>query len=379
MSPKMLTGFRRLLVEEFYKMRTRGSGRGRQALALGLGVFIGASPFWGLHFLMCLLAARFLGLNAVTMYAGAQITYPIFAPFVYFAEIQVGRWIRTGLFYSMTLAEFRDLSPLTFAADLLLGAVVIGLGVGAIAGGLLYAVSRRAHAPEKLRLAAGAARRYFDQGIAAWEYAWGKLKSDPVYFALLERQLLPREGLLLDLGCGRGLLLALLCEAEQLAKNDGWPGNWPPPPRGLTLRGIELRPRPAARARLALGERAVIEIDDIRTARFPAAQAVTLLDVLHYLRRKEQEAVLAAVAQALPPGGVLLIREADAAGGWRFLLTTAAEHVACWALAHFRQRFAFRPAGEWVRMLEALDLNVEVWPMAEGTPFANVLLRAEKN
>lgn len=370
---------KKVVIEEFYRMRTQGLGRGRQALALGIGVFIGATPLWGIHFLFCLVAARALRLNPVIMYGGAQVSYPVFAPFLYFGEVQVGRLLREGAFYSMSLAQFRQLSPLTFAVDLLIGSVVLGVVLAVLMGGSLFLVlSRRTHAPDRIRIAAAVARRYFPHGIAAWEYAWAKLKWDPVYFALLDRGSLPDQGLVLDLGCGRGLLFSLLAEAEELVRSGGWPAAWRRPPGGLQLHGIEVRERPAAIARRALGERAVIQLGDIRTARLPAAQAVTLLDVLHYLARDEQEILLLRAAKALPIGGALLIREGDAAGGARFWLTWIAEHFMCWLRGSFSQRFAFRSAAEWRELLQRVGFDAQVSPMAQGTPFANVFVTARR-
>jgi hypothetical protein len=44
-------------------------------------------------------------------------------------------------------------------------------------------------------------------------FARAKLRRDPVYLAVLRGGWLPDRGTLLDLGCGRGLLLALLAVA----------------------------------------------------------------------------------------------------------------------------------------------------------------------
>ena len=54
---------------------------------------------------------------------------------------------------------------------------------------------------------------------------------------------------------------------------------------------------------------------DIRDADFPPADAVVLVDVLHYLDYTAQERVLRRVRAALLPHGLLLLRIADATGG----------------------------------------------------------------
>jgi SAM-dependent methyltransferase len=221
-----------------------------------------------------------------------------------------------------------------------------------------------------LDLAERTARRYRPAGRFAEGFARGKLRHDPVYAYLLARpDWLPESGLLLDLGCGRGVLGSLLLSAREM-------GLLPHP--GLRFAGVELRPADAAAARLALGAEADITLGDLRSVSFPACRAVALLDVLLYLDAAGQEAVLELAAAALAPDGVLILREADAGAGWRFRATRAAERLCACARGHFRQRYCYRSAADWRARLESLGFAVETVPMSEGTPFANVLFLARR-
>ena len=104
-----------------------------------------------------------------------------------------------------------------------------------------------------------------------------------------------------------------------------------------------------------------------------------LLDVLHYLPAAAQERLLARAAACLEPGGVLLVREADADGRARFLATRAAERLCALARGHLRQRFRYRTGEEWRALLAAQCLAVApATPLSAGTPYANVLLEARK-
>jgi hypothetical protein len=105
---------------------------------------------------------------------------------------------------------------------------------------------------------------------------------------------------------------------------------------------------------------------------------VLLLDVLHYLAAGEQERLLDRAVAALVPGGRLILREADAAGGAAFRRTRAAERLCAIGRGHFRQRFHFRTAGEWIERLRARGLDVVALPMSQGTPYANVLIEGER-
>jgi SAM-dependent methyltransferase len=204
----------------------------------------------------------------------------------------------------------------------------------------------------------GAIARYAGAGRFARGFARGKLKRDPVYAAVVLDRVLPEDGLLVDLGCGRGLLLAALAAAGSR----------------LRLTGVERRPRAAAVARAALGARAAIVTADLASYAVPPCDAVALLDVLHYLDRATQDDLLARAARALRPGGVLVAREADAGAGARFLALRAAERLAAIARGDLGQRFHYRRRAEWVAAVAALGLAVRAQPMADGTPFANDLV-----
>ena len=68
-----------------WELRTEGAGPAREAAAIGLGVFIGCSPLYGFHLLLCLAVGWCLGLNRLKMYLAANISNPFVAPFLLLA------------------------------------------------------------------------------------------------------------------------------------------------------------------------------------------------------------------------------------------------------------------------------------------------------
>ena len=137
-----------------------------------------------------------------------------------------------------------------------------------------------------------ACESYRKAGPFAYHFARAKLRTDPVYRAILELGLLLGRARVLDLGCGQGLLAVWLRAAELCHERGNWPRDWPPAPRTLSTRGIELMACEVQRARCALGSASEISQTDIRSAAFGSVDAVVILDVLHYLPPKSQIEVL---------------------------------------------------------------------------------------
>jgi uncharacterized protein (DUF2062 family)/SAM-dependent methyltransferase len=359
-------------------IRTEGSGPLRESAAMGAGVFIGCLPFYGFHLLICTAVGTVFRLNRLKMYLAANISNPIAAPWLVFLEIQLGAWLRRGSFHPLSMESVSATSFGVVSVDLVIGGVALGAVLGGLSAGMTYALVRGTERSAFASLAGLASDRFIAVGIVAWEFARGKLRADPIYKALVCDGLLGRTaragGTLLDVGCGMGLSLAILAEARRAASTARWPAEWPAAPCFDRLVGIELRRRVAAIAAAALGDAAEVIVGDARVAIPARAHCVLLFDVLHMMRREEQEALMAAIASALDPEGLILIREADAAAGWRFTAVRWGNRLKAFAFGSWRQQFHFRSASEWQASLARLGLHAEVREMSEGTPFANVLL-----
>jgi SAM-dependent methyltransferase len=197
-----------------------------------------------------------------------------------------------------------------------------------------------------------------------------------MFRAILERGLLQGRGQVLDLGCGQALLFAWLLAAERRCTRGTWPATWPAVTRAPQVRGIELKAHLVNRARRALGHACDVTQADIGSAPFGAADAVMMVDVLHYLPEDAQRTVLQKVRSALPANGVLLLRVGDAAAGPRFFITSCVDKFAMLTHGHGLINTYCRSVTEWQALLREFDFDSEATPMSEGTPFANVLLIA---
>ncbi|MES2643198.1 MAG: DUF2062 domain-containing protein [Myxococcota bacterium] len=118
-------------------------------LAVGVGVFLGSLPLYGIHIFVCIAVARWLKLNQALVYAAANISNPFFAPFLISAQIAVGEWMRHGNLRAMgpELVEGTFWTMLKQAPDLfvscLLGSVVVGAGLGLALGLTALIAARR--------------------------------------------------------------------------------------------------------------------------------------------------------------------------------------------------------------------------------------------
>ena len=229
----------------------------------------------------------------------------------------------------------------------------------------------------KKSLLAQACAPYRPHGPSNYYWARGKLKHDPVFDWLLTQGVVPNHARVLDLGCGRGLLAAWMLAAERIAQDGSWTAPVRPP-RGLRFHGIDLVAREIACGNQALqplyGDRVALFEQDIRSFELPAADAVVILDVLHYVPYTDQDRLLDRVRASLGSGGVFITRVGDARGGLRFRFSQWVDRWISFVQGHRLSRLWCRPLADWVHALERRGYEVQALPMSAGTPFANVMI-----
>ena len=205
------------------------------------------------------------------------------------------------------------------------------------------------HIDPAARVAAHYASRFL-QG-----YVRSKVRTDPVYAAVLER-VRDHAHPLVDVGCGAGVLTLYLRE-------HGFAG---------PITGIDFDERKVAAARKAC--------QNVHDAEFVAGDArqplppnysVLLLDLLHYFRDDEQKLILGNAARAVPPGGLVIIRDAINDGSWRYRVTYAQESFSR-AIAWLRAERLHFPRRETI--VDAFPgFETEIVPLWGRTPFNNYL------
>ncbi len=159
--------------------------------------------------------------------------------------------------------------------------------------------------------------------------------------------LFPKKGLIVDLGCGIGLLGHVLVE-----KN--------PERRVLAIDhdGARIAQMLASAEGLPIEARC----EDMFTAEIPSCAGVAVIDVLHYLDANQQEALLRRAAMALEPGGVLVLRDPDASA-WRIVLAKIHELFAIATGFTKARQGTYRTGEGWVALLESLGLEADKLPL----------------
>ena len=203
---------------------------------------------------------------------------------------------------------------------------------------------------------------YRAAGKFAWHFARGKLGRDPVFAHILQAGYIPDQARVLDIGCGQGLLAALLCGMEDYAHD---PSTQRPVIKVASITGIELMPKDVYRAQRALrsfGSRVQIIQGDMCRVEFGEADVVVILDVLHYVPYEEQNDILRRVFACLPSGGVLLLRIGDEAAGLPFLLSKWVDAAVFTLRGHQSARVYCRPLTEWETQLKETGFKVNAIP-----------------
>ncbi len=175
----------------------------------------------------------------------------------------------------------------------------------------------------------------------------------------------PVTGRILDFGCGigqLGLFLKLVAPSREVY-------------------GFDISAERIAKAKNAADViRGIYFLSD--TAQLPDCRwnAVIFYDMLHYLPREEQDALIVRYAAKVAPDGALIIRDVFRSRGLRYVVSLIHEKV----MTSIRftptesTGLYFRRAEELAALLESLGLDVNILPPPPLHPYADYLIVARK-
>ncbi len=174
---------------------------------------------------------------------------------------------------------------------------------------------------------------------------------------------LPTQGRIVDLGCGMGLLAHVQAQRAP----------------DCEIIAVDHDAKRIAALRASITTQSIEPVhasfDDVD---LPDCDGIALIDVLHYLDEAGQEALLERCADALRPGGVLVLRDPNRAGGLRFAFTRLHEKLAV-RLGFTRAKLGrYRTVDDWARALEGHGLTARIHPQRVLSLYADRLVVGAK-
>lgn len=189
-----------------------------------------------------------------------------------------------------------------------------------------------------------------------WPSLFSRLKFSAAPFDKIIPHI-PEEGVIIDLGCGYGILanmLGMLSEKRRVIGFDLDQYKIKHANRGL--RNVDCRH------------------GDITKCGAPQADCIILVHVLHHLTSYEsQENLLKSCKNLLNKAGRLVICEVDYKPRWKYLMCYLADHI-----LYPLDTIHFRSSENFISLLKSLDFNVKVMPMHHSTLFSHVTYICKK-
>lgn len=201
------------------------------------------------------------------------------------------------------------------------------------------------------------------QAINLYQYkGWEKFLSNFKFweepYEVVEK-MLPEKGLVVDLGCGEGLLSNYLALSSDNRK----------------ILGYELDPERLKRANKGI-KNTSFKVGNAVTMSYPKADVFILFHVLHHLPSFEaQKEVLEKIKKTLNAGGKLIIVDVYMEPSIKYLAAWVADHfLVPWVFEkRFYTRAYFRQKKDWLQLLKSLGYNVKVTMEVKGRPFPNII------
>jgi 2-polyprenyl-3-methyl-5-hydroxy-6-metoxy-1,4-benzoquinol methylase/uncharacterized protein (DUF2062 family) len=396
---KKFSLFREEIRRAVRELRGGEMSPGRGGAAVALGLFIGSQPIFGLHTPLVLGLCVWFRLDAAIAWVASNVSNPFFAPFLITAEWQVGTYLRTGAWPDPPAVRAMGLSGMV--GSTFLGALFVGAGlalVGALATSSGIHLKRKIaprrgsnrpapyvlpdNAPPWIKAVEALASRYASEyetnptHRTHFHYVRVKTITDPIARMIADVAGETRAALgdILDIGTGRGQLPILLLELGRATKARGL--DWDAEKIDEAKRAAAQHDGHDGLPKAALD--ASFERGDAREAEFGEADTVLLIDVVHYFKIEEQDAILRRAAAAVRPGGRIVVREADTERGVRSMMTLLEERVFTTLRFNRGERVKFRPAREIEAVLAEAGLVCKTVPAWGKTPFSNVLIVGER-
>jgi 2-polyprenyl-3-methyl-5-hydroxy-6-metoxy-1,4-benzoquinol methylase len=177
---------------------------------------------------------------------------------------------------------------------------------------------------------------------------------------LIERNV-PREGAIVDIGCGYGFFANLMaCRSEQ-----------------RDVLGIDMEDEKINHALDSIGTRKNIDFQKANAFKFefPPCDAITILDITYLLDRDRQSRLLKVCRRSLKAGGKFIWKTQETRPRWKYTFMYAQEMAGSLVgmTASGQKSFHFLSREEACAMMEEAGFEVAVVEMPTRLPYTDVL------
>jgi 2-polyprenyl-3-methyl-5-hydroxy-6-metoxy-1,4-benzoquinol methylase len=199
-------------------------------------------------------------------------------------------------------------------------------------------------------------RFYSGQGLKVALYARLRWRLCP--FEEIERYV-PKEGTIIDIGCGYGLLanfLALKSSKREVT--------------GIDLSVGRIR---AAQKTTDSRKRIQFKLMDALDLQLGRYSTVIMSDFLHHLDCEAQEELLARCYQKLPSRGLLIIEEVDNRPLWKYWFAIMSDKI-----LNVGERQFFRNHRNFQKLLQRVGFHVKTKKVDKSLPLSDILFICKK-
>lgn len=132
--------FKKKSFKQFLKEDVLGSNDSKtvKAVSIGLGIFIGIAPFWGLQSFLAVFLAVTFRLNKVLAFAFSNISLPPMIPIIVYVSLQVGYYLVPNGTKGIGLSEYSFTSLSNHLWQYIMGSFALAMTVGLLFGGLSF-------------------------------------------------------------------------------------------------------------------------------------------------------------------------------------------------------------------------------------------------
>lgn len=178
-------------------------------------------------------------------------------------------------------------------------------------------------------------------------------------------KLIPRKGLILDLGCGEGIFANLWAISSKTRK----------------IIGIDKNAGRVGQANRGMGN-LEFHKGDILTVNLPKSKAIVIFHVLHHLNSfSDQDILINKCYKSLVKGGKLIIVEVDIKPTPKYLISWLTDHFVAPLLFEgklYAGDIFYRKRNGWLKLLRSVGFTAKSFAVEKNKPFTNLVLECVK-